>query len=107
MQFRKKTLIGKENCAVSLYGSLHELVVATLCARSANTHQHKMSCLNRECAECGFDKLDFLDEELDKSGADEVSWERYEYQNVKIKGDEVVRKLVLVKKDSKVCDMFE
>ncbi|XP_071122993.1 uncharacterized protein [Mytilus edulis] len=107
MQFRKKTVIGKENCSFSVYGSLHELVDATLCPQSANTQQHKMSCLNRECTECGVDKLDFLPEELDKNGAVEVSWERYEYQNVKIKGDKVVRKLVLVKKRSNACDMFD
>ncbi|CAC5416205.1 unnamed protein product [Mytilus coruscus] len=94
MQFRKR-LLSREGCSeVKLYESLSELVDDTLCTRSANTHQHKISCLDRLCSECGVCKFSMLPGELDESDV-QISWERYEYKNVKVKGDKMIRKLVL------------
>ncbi|CAC5356864.1 unnamed protein product [Mytilus coruscus] len=53
MQFRKRLLSREGSSEVKLYESLSELVDDTLCTRSANTHQHKISCLDRLCSECG------------------------------------------------------
>ncbi|CAG2227088.1 unnamed protein product [Mytilus edulis] len=91
---------------VKLYESLSELVDDTLCTRSANTHQHKISCLDRLCSECGVCKFSMLPGELDESDV-QISWERYEYKNVKVKGDKMIRKLVLVRKSSSPAEMFQ
>ncbi|VDI41069.1 Hypothetical predicted protein [Mytilus galloprovincialis] len=85
MQFRKRLLSREGSSEVKLYESLSELVDDTLCTRSANTHQHKISCLDRLCSECGVCKFSMLPGELDESDV-QISWERYEYKNVKVKG---------------------
>ncbi|CAC5384777.1 unnamed protein product [Mytilus coruscus] len=95
MQFRKRLLSREGSSEVKLYESLSELVDDTLCTRSANTHQHKISCLDRLCSECGVCKFSMLPGELDESDV-QISWERYEYKNVEVKkGDKMIRKLVL------------
>ncbi|CAC5393263.1 unnamed protein product [Mytilus coruscus] len=106
MQFRKRLLSREGSSEVKLYESLSELVDDTLCTRSANTHQHKISCLDRLCSECGVFKFSMLPGELDKSDV-QISWERYEYTNVKVKGDKMIRKLVLVRKSSSPTEMFQ
>ncbi|CAC5424930.1 unnamed protein product [Mytilus coruscus] len=95
MQFRKRLLSREGSSEVKLYESLSELVDDTLCTHSANTHQHKISCLDRLCSECGVCKFSMLPGELDESDV-QISWERYEYKNVKVKGDKMIRKLVLI-----------
>ena len=89
MQFRKRLLSREGSDGVKLYESLSELVDETLCHRSANTHQHKISCLDRQCSECGVCKFTMLPGELDESDV-QVSWERYEYKNVNVKGDKMI-----------------
>ncbi|CAG2227095.1 unnamed protein product [Mytilus edulis] len=84
MQFRKRLLSREGSSEVKLYESLSELVDDTLCTRSTNTHQHKISCLDRLCSECGVCKFSMLPGELDESDV-QISWERYEYKNVKVK----------------------
>ncbi|CAC5420086.1 unnamed protein product [Mytilus coruscus] len=84
MQFRKRLLSREGSSEVKLYESLSELVDDTLCTRSANTHQHNISCLDRLCSECGVCKFSMLPGELDESDV-QISWERYEYKNVKVK----------------------
>ncbi|CAC5397652.1 unnamed protein product [Mytilus coruscus] len=79
MQFRKRLLSREERSEVKLYESLSELVDDTLCTRSANTHQHKISCLDRLCSECSVCKFSMLPGELDESDV-QISWERYEYK---------------------------
>lgn len=106
MQFRKRLLSREGSSEVKLYESLSELVDDTLCTRSANTHQHKISCLDRLCSECGVCKFSMLPGELDESDV-QISWERYEYKNVKVKGDKMIRKLFLVRKSSSPAEMFQ
>lgn len=106
MQYRKKVASHQRNRNDNpkTYDSLSDLVDATLCPRSANTHQNKLACLNRECSECGVSKLQFPEET--NIGPETVNWERYEYTNVKIKGNNVTRKLILVKKSTNPSEMF-
>ena len=67
-----------------MYASLNDLCNDTLCPLSANTHQHKLSCLNRECEKCGVKKLNLIPHNFDQEN-DLVTWQRYEYKILKSK----------------------
>lgn len=99
MQFRKRLLSREGSGEVKLYESLSELVDDTVCPRSANTHQHKISCLDRQCSECGVCNFTMLPGELDESDV-------HENKNVNVKRDKMIRKLVLVRKSSSPAEML-
>jgi hypothetical protein len=46
---------------------LKDAVLDSLCPKDSGEIFHKAECLNRNCSECGVEKLDFLPEELDTS----------------------------------------
>lgn len=89
-----------------IYETLSDVIGGTLCEPAANIRRHKRSCLNRECPDCGVDKINLLPEDL-AFDENEVSWERYEYHNITQKDSSVLRKLVLVKKSTPPVEMFE
>ena len=64
--------------------------------------------LEQNCSECGVEKLDFLPEELDASDScDDVTWEKYEYVTIMMKGGKSKKKIQLVKKVTKPGHMFQ
>ena len=104
-QYQKKIISEKRASGLKQYDSLNALVEDTLCPRSANTHQHKLSCLNRECKDCGTKNVCMVPQGFEMEN-DIVQWEKYEYKNVKIKGDKEIKKLMLVKKSTDPSEMF-
>ncbi|CAC5422370.1 unnamed protein product [Mytilus coruscus] len=59
--------------------------------------QFKNEYPDEKMRQSGVCKFSMLPGELDESDV-QISWERYEYKNVKVKGDKTIRKLVLVRK---------
>ena len=101
---RKKHNITSEDCPVFDHSS--DLIEKTLCERQEG--KFRMSCLNRECTSCGVRRDLFMPAELDVSeSAEEVDWERYEYRNFTHSGTQVKRKLVLVKKKTKIGELYQ
>lgn len=104
MQYRKN--IDHTDRAVPVYDSISDIVDTTLCPKE--TEDHKLSCLKRTCNECGINKLELLKEEMDTSDtAPLVKWERFEKVDMKVKGNKVIKKLTLVRKETKVGELFE
>ncbi|CAC5425047.1 unnamed protein product [Mytilus coruscus] len=110
MNFRKKLL--NENDAydennVHVYDYISDIVDVTLCNKEDNVH--KISCLKRDCGECGINKLELLPKETaagDLDTAQIVKWERFEKVDIKVKGNKTIKKLVLVKKETKAVELF-
>ena len=70
-----------------MYEHLKDAVLDSLCPKNSGEIFHKAECLNRNCCECGVEKLDFLPEELDTSDyCDDVTWGKYEYVTIIMKG---------------------
>lgn len=103
--YQKKIQLENRAENINVFETLTNLCNATICPPSANTRQHKLSCLNRTCDECGVDTITLIPTDFEENN-DTVKWEKYEYQNVTIKGDVSVRKLVLVKKETCPSEMF-
>ncbi|CAC5416246.1 unnamed protein product [Mytilus coruscus] len=61
-------------------------------------------CLKRNCSDCGVKILNFLPCELDT--AEFVKWEKFENVSVNVKGNKTIKKLMLVKKESQVGELF-
>lgn len=58
--------------------------------------------LEQNCSECGVEKLDFLPEELDASDScDDVTWEKYEYVTIMMKGGKSKKKNTVGKESYK------
>ena len=84
-----------------------DMIEQTLCEKNDQERWHKKVCLDRECNRCGVRADLFMKEETDQSeNSKDVQWERYEYQTLKTKGSLTKRKLVLVKKQTKVGVLF-
>ena len=70
MEFRKNKLKYIDG-SVRLTGNykafehLNDAVLDSLCPKDSGEIFHKAECLNRNCFECGVEKLDFLPEDLD------------------------------------------
>ena len=85
-----------------------ELIAETMCEVPDGQTFFKKACVNRECDRCGVQPNLFMESELDCSdNAEEVEWEKYEYQTLKGKGTKMRRKLVLVKKRTKIGILFK
>ncbi|VDI00313.1 Hypothetical predicted protein [Mytilus galloprovincialis] len=108
MEFRKKLLIENEpnECySTPVYDSISDVVNATLCEKVDGSHN--LQCLKRNCSDCGVKILNFLPCELDVSDTAEfVKWEKFENVNVNVKGNKTIKKLMLVKKESQVGELF-
>ncbi|CAG2200525.1 unnamed protein product [Mytilus edulis] len=108
MEFRKKLLIENEpnECySTPVYDSISDVVNATLCEKVDGSHN--LQCLKRNCSDCGVKILNFLPCELDVSDTAEfVKWEKFENVSVNVKGNKTIKKLMLVKKESQVGELF-
>lgn len=104
MDFRKKIIKTNANdigIDVQVFESISDVVDVTLCINPT------LQCMKRQCAECGIHKLYLLQEESGDAETDEtVKWEKIEKVEIKVKGNKTTKKLVLVKKESKVSDLF-
>ncbi|VDI71490.1 Hypothetical predicted protein [Mytilus galloprovincialis] len=88
-----------------VYDSISDVVNATLCENVEGSHN--LQCLKRNCSDCGVKILNFLPCELDVSDTAEfVKWEQFENVNVNVKGNKTIKKLMLVKKESQVGELF-
>ncbi|XP_052769500.1 uncharacterized protein LOC128209494 [Mya arenaria] len=104
MQFRKMTYTNCEqlNGGYPVFERSADMIARTLC------EQPGKACLDRKCVECGVPQYLFSPNEMDESEqAPEIEWERYEYQTVKSKSNVLNRKLILVKKTTKVGSLFK
>ena len=72
-----------------------------------NISLFKITCLNRECSDCGSKLLNLLTDEKSWNDEFSVNWERYEYVTLKVKGDKSRRKLQLIKKKTSPHEMYE
>jgi hypothetical protein len=104
MDFRKKILhtsgnyTGKET---PIFESIGDVMNATLCSN------YELECLRRNCSKCGVHKLHLLPEETGNAEIeDTIKWERFEKVDIKVKGNKTIKKLLLVKKESKVSELF-
>ena len=67
----------------------------------------KISCLSRNCADCGMSKLSYHADELDDSKtACKVKWEKFEYTKFNVKSWKTRTKLMLVTKETNPREMF-
>ena len=109
MGFGKQSLLQKEldndNDDVPLFSHSQDLIDITLC--KTGDIFHNISCLKRQCDNCGVQNLKLLDEEIDVSeSALNVKWEQFEYVNVSVKGGKTIKILQLVVKETKAGVLF-
>lgn len=50
----------KDGVGATIYSSLGEVISETLCPVEGENKFHNISCLKRECSECGVDKFALL-----------------------------------------------
>ena len=108
MKFRKSKNQSETSEVESypVYENLGEIIDVALCPKVNGSY--KKCCLDRKCTECGAGKLKFSMDETEKiSSAADVEWQRYEYVNENPKGTATKRRLTLVKKVTKVGEMFD
>ena len=101
MEFNRRT--GRTQL---LYDHLSDAVNTTLCPKPDGSQYHKIECIRRTCAECGVDKSPLFIEPL-PDNVESVSWDRYEYVRVTVKGNCEKKKLMLVQKKTSPSEMFE
>lgn len=116
MEFRRqllKTLAThckekNEECEhLSVFETLNDMVNATLCDTSPG-ESHKLACVNRQCTLCGVHKLKFHNNEMDENeNTDKIQWEKYSYVALKGKGEEIIRKLQVVKCQTSPRQLFK
>lgn len=82
MNFRRDVLKRKpenERETYPVYEHLSEVVNETMC-NNGNATNHRLSCINRDCKDCGVTNLNCMLEEEDTSlSATDVKWEKFEY----------------------------
>jgi hypothetical protein len=107
MEFRKNKLKSIDGSVrltgnYKVYEHLNDAVLDSLCPKVSGDIFHKAECLNRNCSECGVEKLDFLFEELDTSdNCDDVTWGKYEYVTIMMKGGKSKKKNTVGKESYK------
>ena len=104
MNFRKSANSDNEqlNNEFPVFERSSDIIERTLCQKP------EKACLDRKCDKCGVYTNIFSSKEMDESeSAPEIEWERYEYQTVKGKSTVFSRKLILVKKTTKVGTLFK
>lgn len=82
MTFRREVLKGKpeaERKRYPVFEHITDLVEETMCNKG-DAPYHKLACIDRQCEDCGIEKLQLLSEEKDTSlSASLVTWEKFEY----------------------------
>ena len=108
MSFRREVLKGKpdgEKESFPIYEHLTDLVEETMCDRGDASY-HRLSCINRQCEECGTGVLKLMPEEEDTSpSASKVNWQRFEYVALTTEKEEK-RRLKIVTKNTTAGEMF-
>ncbi len=100
MGFRRN----ETNGDAPVYDHLDDMVSTTLCDTGIRT----LKCYDRKCDKCGMDGLHIMDEEMSKADtAPDVYWQKYEYMDIKVKGNATRKKLTLTKQTTKPGNMFE
>ena len=102
MKFRKSSVESNESLPV--FNFLSEAVDSTLCEKEEATH-HRLECLMRQCEQCGVKKFKLSAEE--EASHAQVVWKRYQYVTIQDKNGEERRKIVLVRKNTPVNEMFQ
>ena len=106
MEFRKNLCSNIPDFDRELYPvfeHINDMCAVTLCDKTSP----KISCLNRNCADCGMSKLSYHADELDDSKtACKVKWEKFEYTKINGKGGKTRTKLMFVTKETNPGDMF-
>ena len=106
MDFRRNLF--EKNCPeeqgqIKLFENLTDLYESTLFENS----QDRLNCINRNCGQCGVDRLQVLLEEKDATAyVSEVPWEKCQYMSLDLKKDRYIKKLRLVKQCSTQGEMF-
>ncbi|CAG2232408.1 unnamed protein product [Mytilus edulis] len=91
-----------------IFKSQADMFAETLCPKGTNKEHYKTECLNRKCQNCGVANLLLMPEENDTTDeAIEVTWEKFEYVNVCTKGNLERKKLMPVKKPTKIGTLFK
>ncbi|VDI21005.1 Hypothetical predicted protein [Mytilus galloprovincialis] len=91
-----------------IFKSQADMFAETLCPKGTNKEHYKTECLNRKCQNCGVANLLLMPEENDTTDeAIEVTWEKFEYVNVCTKGNLERKKLMPVKKTTKIGTLFK
>lgn len=107
----KKYGISKKNLCSNIpdreshpvFEHINDMCAATLCDKTSQ----KISCLNRNCADCGMSKLSYhADKSDDSKTACKVKWETFEYTKINVKGGKTRTKLMLVTKETNPGEMF-
>lgn len=109
MEFRRKLLrendFSTQSNRLPVYDSISDIVSDTLCEKDDGFHN--LECLKRNCSNCGVEKLKFMPEEVNVSDdAQLIKWEKFENVTVNVKGNKTIKKLMLVKKETKVGELF-
>lgn len=91
----RKTLLEKDPTQEStypLYSHLNDLVNETLCAKEEGERFHRLSCLNRECDNCGVNRLRLMEEEQEVSETSvKIKWQAYEYVPMGGNGERMIQ----------------
>lgn len=110
MKFRKnKHAMWSENDQKEyiVFDRVTDLVATTLCPKNSESGLCEKKCIDRECRDCGVSNFKLHESEMtDDDTAPDVSWSKYEYVNLLIKG-RTLRKLMLVQKRSKPKELFQ
>ncbi|MES9883754.1 MAG: hypothetical protein ABW185_23120 [Sedimenticola sp.] len=109
MKFRKaqhQTWSADDQLEYPVFDHLSDAVESTLCPKPKSETYSKKKCLDRECGNCGVHKLLTHPTEMSESeNSETVTWSRYEYADLKVKG-RCIRKLMLVEKKTKPGQLF-
>ena len=110
MKFRKSAV--KETSAddpspAPIIKTLTEATEMTLCPKEDGKDFHNLKCIQRECDQCGVDKLQLMPEEISEEGS--VRWSRYEYVPTgKHHADgKEKKKICLVQKETPPSELFK
>ena len=97
----EKSIETSEVESYPVYENLGEIIDVTLCPK-VNVHIKNVASIgNVQSVEFSMDETEKI------SSAADVEWQRYEYVNENPKGTATKRRLTLVKKVTKVGEMFE
>lgn len=108
MDKRRNILEGKDDetkTTYPIYQNINDVIRCTVCEEDCiQQKQYKPECLSRNCEKCGIHGLKLMPEETTDNGL--LEWEKFEYVSI-VKGSQVRKKLLLVKKKTSVGELFK
>ena len=104
----RSQLSEQEGVDATVYTSLSEVISLTLCPLEGENRYHNITCLKRECNDCGVNKFDLLPQESSNEG-NIVKWKRYDYLPTgKLGADgKEIKKISLVSKETPPKELFD